>query len=201
MAGLRLPRAVSLTMVAVAALLAGAGSALALTPGRGPAVAARDTPLQPPVIVPSGSPTTPGPAPSPVFTAPSGPSGVPAGPSGVPTGGNGPVVAPPGAGGMSGVQHREFRVPMPSGGYARVFLQRGNVTSVSSAKITVRCHDGYTRTYQLTGSTSISVSPGESVKTGQRVAVVAVIQGSQAQAVSIIDLSDLPPGTYIGSGP
>lgn len=175
--------------VAVAALLTGAGVAMAATsgssaPGSRSGLARSGQAAAAPSLSPSrvrcqiifrGRPPFLGPA-----------LGFPPGPGfgwGLGLGGD-----------LFGAIHGQFVVPKAGGGYQTVDVQRGSVTAVSTTSITVKSSDGFTKTYRVTSSTIVAAQREgiASVKSGQQVMVVATVSGSTATAVSVIDLSALP---------
>jgi hypothetical protein len=158
-----------LTGVAVAALLGGAGAALAAT----------NTP-------------TPGTSPSAVAASPA-PSPAP---SGQPGGGHGPHSRRFGfgfglGGGMFGALHGQFVVPKSGGGYQTVDVQSGQVTAVSTTSITLKSRDGYTKTYVVASSTMVDAQRDGigSVKAGNQVSVVATVSGATATATNVADMT------------
>jgi hypothetical protein len=106
------------------------------------------------------------------------------------------VPAPPGPVGFGAFDaiHGQFVTPKPGGGYQTIDTQRGTVTAVSTNSLTVKSSDGYTKTYQVTGSTNVDAQRAGigSVKTGQTVSVSATVKGSSATATQIVDISTLP---------
>jgi hypothetical protein len=166
----RLPgRPLILAGVAVAALLAGAGVAMAATSGS-PASGAAASPAGGTVATPS-------------------PSARPALPHQGRPGGSGFAF-----GGPFGAVHGRFVVPKSGGGYQTIDTQRGSVTAVSAASITVKSADGFIKTYQVVSSTSVDAQRDgiAAVKTGHQVAVTATVSSSTATAVSILDFNLLP---------
>jgi hypothetical protein len=166
----RLPgRPLILAGVAVAALLAGAGVAMAATSGS-PASGAAASPA-------GGTAATPSPSARPAFPHQGRP------------GGFGFAF-----GGPFGAVHGQFVVPRSGGGYQTIDTQRGSVTAVSAASITVKSADGFTKTYQVVSSTNVDAQRGgiSSVKAGHQVAVTATVSGGTATAVSILDFNLLP---------
>ncbi|WP_433369591.1 hypothetical protein [Streptosporangium sp. CA-115845] len=85
--------------------------------------------------------------------------------------------------------HGEFVVPDGEGRYVTVATQYGDVTAVDQDSITVRSEDGYTKEYAINGDTRINRrgEGGDAVKTGQKVMVMAKVDGSTATAVAIHD--------------
>jgi hypothetical protein len=151
--------------VAVAALLAGGGAALA---GTG-----------------SGAPT-------------GTPSAVAAGPTPSPSAGTGRFGpghhwGGPGFGfrGLFGAVHGQFVVAKPGGGYQTVDVQTGKVTAVSSASITLKSTDGFTRTYVVKNSTIVDAQRDGigSVKVGNEATLMATVSGGTATATSIQDVT------------
>jgi hypothetical protein len=172
-----LGRPAILAAVAVAALIAGAGAALAATLSPAPQTAAK-----------TGTAVS---APSPARCQIKLP------PRGLRL--RGPIFAVPGPGmplgfGPFGAIHGQFVAPKPGGGYQTLDTQRGTVTAVSSTSITIKSSDGYTRTYRVTSSTNVHARRAGigSVKTGQTVSVLATVSGSSATATQIVDFTSLP---------
>jgi hypothetical protein len=162
-----------LTGVAVAALLGGAGAALAATNSPGPSAS------------PSAAVATPGPSP-----VPSGPQPGPPGPGYRRFGGGF------GFGGLFGALHGQLVVAKPGGGYQTVDVQTGQVTAVSTTSITLKSADGFTRSYTVTSSTLVDAQRDGigSVKVGNQAAMLATVSGSAATAASITDLTLLQQG-------
>jgi hypothetical protein len=147
-----------LVAVAVAALLGGAGAALVVTDTGKP--------------VPAHNAAAAGPAPT-----------LPAAPSSPSSGGLGPDPAGLGFGGaLPGVLHGQFVERKSGGGYQVVDVQLGQVIAVSSASITLRSEDGFTRSYVVAAATVVDAGRGgiSSVKVGDQVAVEATVSGSGA---------------------
>ena len=166
--------------VAVAALLGGAGAALAATNS--------PTSLAPP----SAAAATPAPTP-----VPSGPPGQP-GPGFHRFGGPGF-----GFGGLFGALHGQLVVAKPGGGYQTVDVQTGQVTAVSATSITLKSADGFTKSYVVTSSTLVDAQRDGigSVKVGNQATTLATVSGSTATAISINDLTLLQQGhAGFGSG-
>jgi len=99
-----------------------------------------------------------------------------------------------------GAIHGQFVTPKPGGGYQTVDTQRGTVTAVSTSSITVKSSDGYTKTYQVTSSTTVDARRAgiSSVKTGQPVSVFATVHGSSATATQVVDFAALLPSAGKG---
>ena len=151
-----------LTGVAVAALLGGAGAALAATNSPGP------------LASPSAAAATPAPLPMPSGQQPGRPG--------------------PGYrrfGGLFGALHGQLVVAKPGGGYQTVDVQTGQVTAVSTASITLKSADGFTRSYTVTSSTLVDAQRDGigSVKVGNQATMLATVSGSAATATSITDLT------------
>ncbi|MER6170581.1 hypothetical protein [Streptosporangium sp. NPDC001681] len=85
--------------------------------------------------------------------------------------------------------HGEFVVPDGEGEYVTVATQYGDVTAVDQDSITVKSEDGYTKEYAINGDTRINRrgEDGDALKTGQKVMVMAKVDGSTATAVAIHD--------------
>ena len=154
--------------VAVAALLGGAGAALAATNSPGP------------LASPSAAAATPAPLPMPSGQQPGRP-----GPGYRRFGGGF------GFGGLFGALHGQLVVAKPGGGYQTVDVQTGQVTAVSTASITLKSADGFTRSYTVTSSTLVDAQRDGigSVKVGNQATMLATVSGSAATATSITDLS------------
>jgi hypothetical protein len=89
-------------------------------------------------------------------------------------------------------------VPASGGGYQTEAIQRGKVTAISSSSVAVLSADKYTKSYQVTGSTSVNAGHGglSTVKVGDQVSITATVHGSTATVNSIIDLSRLGIGSF-----
>ena len=164
--------------VAVAALLGGAGAALAATNSPAPSAS------------PSAALATPAPS--------SGPSGPQPGPPGYHRFGGGF-----GFGGLFGALHGQLVVAKPGGGYQTVDVQTGQVTAVSTTSITLKSTDGFTKSYVVTSSTLVDAQRDGigSVKIGNQATMLATVSGSIATATSINDLTLLQQGhAGFGSG-
>ncbi|WP_188189824.1 hypothetical protein [Nonomuraea sp. SYSU D8015] len=85
--------------------------------------------------------------------------------------------------------HGEFVVPDGEGAYVTVATQYGDVTAVDQDSITVKSEDGYTKEYVVNGDTRINRGGDgiDAVKTGQKVRVMAKVEGGTATAVAIHD--------------
>jgi len=167
----RLPgRPLILAGVAVTALLAGAGVAMAATSGSPESGTAAVSPA-------GGTVATPSPSARPDFPHLGRPGGF-----GI------------GFGGPFGAVHGQFVVPRSGGGYQTIDTQRGSVTAVSATSITVRSADGFSKTYQVASSTNVDARRNgiAAVKTGHQVMVTATDGGSTATATSILDFNLLP---------
>jgi hypothetical protein len=163
--------------VAVAALLGGAGAALASTDSGTPAAS------------PSMAAT---PAPSPGQPGAVGPGARHFG------GGFGF------GGGLFGALHGQFVVAKPGGGYQTVDMQNGQVTAVSAASITLKSSDGFTHSYAVSSSTIVDAERDGigSVKVGNQASVLATVSGSTATAARIEDMTLLQQGhSAFGFGP
>jgi hypothetical protein len=167
--------------VAVAALLGGAGAALAATNSSG-------TPATQSAVV-----STPAPSPSPGQFGTGGKRyrhfGVRFGLGG----------------GLFGVLHGQFVVAKPGGGDQTVDVQNGQVTAVSNTSITLKSSDGFTMSYVIASSTLVDAQRDGigSVKTGNQVSVLATVSGRTATATSITDRTLVQqnwPGSGFGPG-
>ncbi|MEV0151397.1 MULTISPECIES: hypothetical protein [unclassified Nonomuraea] len=102
--------------------------------------------------------------------------------------------------------HGEYVVPDGEGTYVTVATQYGDVTSVDQDSVTVKSEDGYTKEYAVDADTRINRGGGiDTVKTGQKVMVMAKVDGGTATAVAIRDrtlrdrtLPDGPPRDWQG---
>jgi hypothetical protein len=98
----------------------------------------------------------------------------------------------PGMGGMGGpvpILHGQAVLSKPGGGYETVDYQRGSVTAVSAGSITLKSTDGFTQSYDITGSTIVGAHRDgiSSVATGNTVSVIATVSGKTITATRIID--------------
>jgi hypothetical protein len=93
-----------------------------------------------------------------------------------------------------GALHGEFTAPDPDGGYQTLAMQRGEVTAVSATSVTVKSDDGFSRTYAVNDDTLVNAGDQgiADVKTGDKVGVLAVVDGGTARAVRVMD------GTQVG---
>jgi hypothetical protein len=159
----RVPRSLLLVATTAVVLVTGVGvaAAAALSPSPSPTPTAGDT------TAPSASPST-------------GPS-------------TGPSDKGPGRGHRMGfggpALHGEFVVPGGDGKYVTVATQFGEVTAVDQDSVTVKSEDGYTKEYAVNGDTRINRGDQgiDAVKTGQKVRVMAKVDGGTATAVAIHD--------------
>ncbi len=179
--GPRRPRPLIIAGVAVAALGSGAGVAFAATSGGASPAAAH-------AVAASPSPATarPGP-PGRMFGRPHFPFGGPGffrGPAGL-------IGGAIGGPGLFGVVHGQVVVPKAGGGYQTVDIQQGTVTAVSSASITLKSADGFTKAYKVTSSTLVNAQRSGigSIKVGNKAVVSATQRGSTATASRITDLT------------
>ncbi|MEV4835263.1 hypothetical protein AB0K05_12115 [Nonomuraea sp. NPDC049486] len=82
--------------------------------------------------------------------------------------------------------HGEFVVREGEGEYVTVATQRGEVTAVDQDSLTVKSEDGYSREYAVGADTRINRDATiDTVKTGQKVSVLAKVDGETATAVAI----------------
>lgn len=82
--------------------------------------------------------------------------------------------------------HGEFVVREGEGEYVTVATQRGEVTAVDQDSLTVKSEDGYSREYAVDADTRINRDATiDTVKTGQKVSVLAKVDGETATAVAI----------------
>jgi hypothetical protein len=154
--------------VAVAALLGGAGAALAATHSSAPTASSSAL-----ITNPTPSPGAPG------STGPAAPRSRHFGPLfGL-------------GGSLFGALHGEFVIGKSGGGYETVDVQNGQVTAVSTTSITLKSADGFTKSYAVTSSTLLDAQRDGigSVKVGNQASVQATVSGSTATAVSVEDLT------------
>jgi hypothetical protein len=107
--------------------------------------------------------------------------------------------------GMFGMVHGQFVVAKSGGGYQTVDVQDGRVTAVSTTSITLKSSDGFTKTYAVTSSTTVDAQRDGigSVKVGNQASVEATVSGSAVTATNIADLTLLQsshPGFWNGQG-
>jgi hypothetical protein len=157
--------------VAVVALLAGGGAALAST-GSGT-----------PTGTPSAVAARPTPSPSP----------------GASRFGPGQHWGGPGYAfgfGLFGAVHGQFVVAKSGGGYETVDIQSGKVTAVSSTSITLKSADGFTHTYVVKDSTLVDAKSDGigSVKVGNEATLMATVSDGTTTATSIRDMTLLQQG-------
>ena len=98
----------------------------------------------------------------------------------------------PGSGGMGGpipILHGQAVLSKPGGGYQTVDYQRGTVTAVSAGSVTLKSTDGFTQSYDITGSTIVGAHRDgiSSVKAGNTASVIATVSGKTITAARIID--------------
>jgi hypothetical protein len=126
---------------------------------------------------------TPTPSATPKATAPDG-----HGPRGLGRrGGHG------GLGGLAGALHGEFTAKKPGGGYQTMAMQVGDATAVSATSITVKSEDGFSRTYAVDDGTLVNAGNDgiADVKSGDKVRILAVVTGSDAKAVHVMDVTSV----------
>ena len=89
--------------------------------------------------------------------------------------------------------HGEFTTRAPGGGYQRVATQFGEVTQVSSASLTVRSEDGFSRTYAVNDSTLVNAGNDgiADVRQGDQVHVTAIVADGNARAVDVRDVTQI----------
>jgi hypothetical protein len=88
-----------------------------------------------------------------------------------------------------GAIHGEVTSPKPDGGYQTLAFQTGEVTSVSKTSLALKSDDGFTRTYKLDEDTLVNAGRDgiDNVKNGDKVRVMAVVEGGDARAVHVVD--------------
>jgi hypothetical protein len=152
--------------VAVVALLGGGAAALAVTNSSAPSAS-----------IPSAVAAAP--APGPAARGPGGHAMF------------GHFGGGPRFGGPSALQHGQFTLAKPGGGYVTVDVQSGDVTAVSSLSITLKSSDGFTHSYAIVASTVVDAQRDgiASVKVGNQAFVLATVSGGTATAANIRDLT------------
>lgn len=93
--------------------------------------------------------------------------------------------------GVPGALHGEFTTKAPDGGYQTMAMQRGEVTAVSATSVTVKSEDGFSRTYAVNDDTLVNAGNEgiDDVSTGDQVHVMAIVDGGNARAVRIQDVT------------
>lgn len=101
-----------------------------------------------------------------------------------------------GFGAAGGAVHGQLTVPKSGGGYQTIDVQRGTVTAVSSASITVKSADGFTASYAVNSKTLVDAQAAGigSVKKGDTVFVTATVSGSTPTAADVFDLTAVKAG-------
>lgn len=95
--------------------------------------------------------------------------------------------------GLGGI-HSEVTMPKPEGdGFRTIASQVGEVTKVSESSIELKSEDGFTRTYSVTEDTLVNAGRDGigSVKTGDSVRLMAIVEGDTARALHITDETNL----------
>lgn len=92
-----------------------------------------------------------------------------------------------------GAIHGEFTTKMPDGGFRTQATQLGEVTAVSKSSITVKSEDGFSKSYAVDENSLVNAGRDgiDSVKTGDQVHVMAVVEGDQARAVHVVDTTNV----------
>ncbi|MDQ1712803.1 MAG: hypothetical protein QOE45_2253, partial [Frankiaceae bacterium] len=72
-------------------------------------------------------------------------------------------------------------------------FQSGEATAVSATSVTVKSEDGFSRTYVVDDNTLVNAGNDgiADVKTGDKVNVVAIVNGSTANAVHVVDATSV----------
>jgi hypothetical protein len=100
--------------------------------------------------------------------------------------------------------HGSYVTAKQGGGYQTVDVQQGTVTAVSSTSLTVKSVDGFSQTYVVNADTQVHADKDGigSIKVGDEVGVMAVQNGSEHDAVQIVDRTQLGgPGGKPGGNP
>jgi hypothetical protein len=94
--------------------------------------------------------------------------------------------------GMFGALHGEFVVPDADSGYQTLAVQRGEVTGVSKDQVTVKSADDFSKTYAVTGDTSVNGGRDgiDSVKVDDQVYVIASVANGKYTALQVVDVDD-----------
>jgi hypothetical protein len=92
-----------------------------------------------------------------------------------------------------GAIHGEVTSPKEDGGYRTMAFQTGEVTSVSKSEVALKSEDGFTRTYKLDEDTLVNAGRDgiDNVKNGDKVKVMAVVEGNEARAVHVVDATNI----------
>lgn len=96
--------------------------------------------------------------------------------------------------GKFGGIHGEFTLKKPDGsGYQVWATQLGEVADVSASSITVKSEDGFSRTYALDENTVVNAGRDGigTVKTGDTVRVVGLVEDGKARAAAVVDSTSL----------
>jgi hypothetical protein len=96
--------------------------------------------------------------------------------------------------GKFGGIHGEFTLKKPDGsGFQTWATQLGEVTEVSASSITVKSEDGFSRTYTLDENTVVNAGRDGigTVKTGDTVRVVGLVEDGKARAAAVMDSTSL----------
>ncbi|WP_214109810.1 hypothetical protein [Acrocarpospora catenulata] len=103
-------------------------------------------------------------------------------------------------GGMFGALHGEFVVPKEEGGFQTLATQQGTVTAVDGSSITVKSEDDYSRTYAINDSTRVNGGREGvgSIQVNDQVSVMATVEGQNATATMIVDLTRPAEGPWSG---
>ena len=93
--------------------------------------------------------------------------------------------------GMGQGIHGEFTRKARDGSYQTIATQVGDVTAVSSTSVTVKSEDGFTRTYAVDDNTLVNAGNDgiADVKTGDDVAITALVVDGKASAVDLHDVT------------
>lgn len=97
----------------------------------------------------------------------------------------------PGQGELGRGLHGEFTVPKAGGGSQTLDSQRGVVTVVSGSALSVKSSDGHLADYTLQPTTAVDAARDgiASVKTGDKVAVLATNNGGKLTVVRVTDMT------------
>ena len=125
-------------------------------------------------------------------TAPAAPGAKDPAPGRLKLRGFGPGFFGPGKFG-GGAIHGEVTSPKADGGYQTLAFQTGEVTSVSKSSMALKSDDGYTRTYTLDEDTLVNAGRDgiDNVKNGDKVRVMALVEGKDARAVHVVDATQV----------
>lgn len=100
-----------------------------------------------------------------------------------------------------GVVHASYTYKDAQGTYETTDTQTGTAQDVSSSSITVKSADGFSQTYQVSSSTLVHADYEGilSVKVGDNVSVVGLVDGANVDAQQVTDLTEVQAGAGAGA--